>query len=105
MRSNFRRSKVSIFRRSKEQSEDQKLHFSGGQKLKETFDLLTKIVSHKFDQEIESLNNASKTFDLLIILVTNKFFRGSKLKQDLLGQVSRLRKREGQKYVNFYGKS
>ena len=26
-------------------------------------------------------------------------------KQDLLGQVSRLRKREGQKYVNFYGKS
>ena len=25
--------------------------------------------------------------------------------QDLLGQVSRLRKREGQKYVNFYGKS
>jgi hypothetical protein len=27
------------------------------------------------------------------------------LKQDLLGQVSRLRKREGQKYVNFYGKS
>ncbi len=28
-----------------------------------------------------------------------------KRKQDLLGQVSRLRKREGQKYVNFYGKS
>jgi hypothetical protein len=26
-------------------------------------------------------------------------------KQDLLGQVSRLRKREGQKYVNLYGKS
>jgi hypothetical protein len=26
-------------------------------------------------------------------------------KQDLLGQVSRMRKREGQKYVNFYGKS
>jgi hypothetical protein len=26
-------------------------------------------------------------------------------KQDLLGQVSRLRKREGQKYVNFYGRS
>jgi hypothetical protein len=29
----------------------------------------------------------------------------STVKQDLLGQVSRLRKREGQKYVNFYGKS
>jgi hypothetical protein len=29
----------------------------------------------------------------------------NKGKQDLLGQVSRLRKREGQKYVNFYGKS
>ena len=28
-----------------------------------------------------------------------------KSQQDLLGQVSRLRKREGQKYVNFYGKS
>jgi hypothetical protein len=28
-----------------------------------------------------------------------------KKEQDLLGQVSRLRKREGQKYVNFYGKS
>jgi hypothetical protein len=28
-----------------------------------------------------------------------------KEKQDLLGQVSRLWKREGQKYVNFYGKS
>jgi hypothetical protein len=27
------------------------------------------------------------------------------VKQGLLGQVSRLRKREGQKYVNFYGKS
>ncbi len=27
------------------------------------------------------------------------------IEQDLLGQVSRLRKREGQKYVNFYGKS
>jgi hypothetical protein len=80
MRSNFRRSKVSIFRSSKEQSGDQKLHFSGGQKFKETFDLLTKIVSRKFDQEIESLNNALKTSDLLIILVTNKFFRGSKLK-------------------------
>jgi len=81
MRSNFRRSKVSIFRSSKEQSGDQKLHFSGGQKFKETFDLLAKIVSRKFDQEIESLNNALKTSDLLIILVTNKFFRGSKLKK------------------------
>jgi hypothetical protein len=29
----------------------------------------------------------------------------NKKQQDLLGQVSRLRKREGQKYVNFYGKS
>jgi hypothetical protein len=29
----------------------------------------------------------------------------TKNKQDLLGQVSRLRKREGQKNVNFYGKS
>ncbi len=31
--------------------------------------------------------------------------RDIKKEQDLLGQVSRLRKREGQKYVNFYGKS
>jgi hypothetical protein len=29
----------------------------------------------------------------------------AKIQQDLLGQVSRLQKREGQKYVNFYGKS
>jgi hypothetical protein len=34
----------------------------------------------------------------------NKIF-SSQFQQDLLGQVSRLRKREGQKYVNVYGKS
>jgi hypothetical protein len=37
-------------------------------------------------------------------LFSRKIFKAYD-KQDLLGQVSRLRKREGQKYVNFYGKS
>ncbi len=31
--------------------------FSGDWKLKKSFDLLKKIVIHKYDQEIESLNN------------------------------------------------
>jgi hypothetical protein len=33
----------------------------------------------------------------------DEIFFSNKGKQDLLGQVSRLRKREWQKYVNFYG--
>jgi hypothetical protein len=38
--------------------------------------------------------------------LNKKYFKNRCLnEQDLLGQVSRLRKREGQKYVNFYGKS
>jgi hypothetical protein len=39
------------------------------------------------------------------VLNRNSFRNKLQTEQDLLGQVSRLRKREGQKYVNFYGKS
>jgi hypothetical protein len=41
----------------------------------------------------------------LWLLVFFYSYIATKVKQELLGQVSRLRKREGQKYVNFYGKS
>jgi hypothetical protein len=47
---------------------------------------------------------ASNTFNEVSRL-PNKLQNQQHVQQDLLGQVSRLRKREGQKYVNFYGKS
>jgi hypothetical protein len=40
-----------------------------------------------------------------VVLVVILFDTSLEKEQDLLGQVSRLRKREGQKYVNLYGKS
>jgi hypothetical protein len=51
----------------------------------------------KREYDIIVWNNLTSYKTLLKVLVQRK--------QDLLGQVSRLRKREGQKYANFYGKS
>jgi hypothetical protein len=48
-------------------------------------------------------NDPVVEYDQNILSKVEKF--ELQLKQDLLGQVSRLRKREGQKYLNFYGKS
>jgi len=44
-------------------------------------------------------------FDLLQMYIQQLKMVIFEKEQDLLGQVSRLRKREGQKYVNFNGKS
>ncbi len=71
----------------------------------------SKNISFKRDREFlqRCWRNLKNVFLLVkqkkIILYVCITILKSEKKQDLLLQVSRLRKREGQKYVNFYGKS
>ncbi len=98
MRSNFRRSKVEFFRRSKEQLGDQKFFhiFPYFQEIKSQksiiFDFRSpeKFVSHKINQEIKSLKTFFLTFNLLIVVVSTKFFSRLKVKKALFSTFNLL---------------